>query len=69
MNRLRLVLDTNVLVSAFLWRGMPGRLVELAGEKEVQLFTSRTLLDELSDTLTKKNSCDTAPAHLSAAQP
>ena len=54
MSRLRLVLDTNVLVSAFLWRGTPGRLVELAGEKEVQLFTSRTLLDELSATLTKK---------------
>ena len=32
MSRPRLVLDTNVLVSAFLWRGLPGRLVELAGE-------------------------------------
>ena len=50
----RLVLDTNVLVSAFLWRGLPGRLIELAGEKEFQLVTSRVLLDELAATLNKK---------------
>ncbi len=52
--RLRLVVDTNVLVSAFLWQGTPGRLIELAGEKEVQLFTSRALLDELTATLHKR---------------
>ncbi len=50
----RLVLDTNVVVSAFLWQGIPGRLIELAAEKEVQLFSSRTLLDELAATLAKK---------------
>ena len=50
----RLVLDTNVLVSAFLWRGLPGRLIELAGEREIQVYTSRALLDELSATLAKK---------------
>lgn len=37
----RWVVDTNVLVSAFLWQGTPSRVIELAGEKEVQLFTSR----------------------------
>lgn len=50
----RWVVDTNLLVSAFLWRGTPGRLIELAGEQEVQLFTSRVLLDELLATLNKK---------------
>jgi predicted nucleic acid-binding protein len=30
---MKLVLDTNVLVSAFLWKGMPGKLIELAGEQ------------------------------------
>ncbi len=54
MSRPRLVIDTNVLVSALLWQGTPGRVVALAGEKEVQLFTSRALLDELAATLTKK---------------
>ncbi len=51
---MRLVLDTNVLVSAFLWQGTPGRLIELAAEKEMELFTSRTLLNELAATLAKK---------------
>jgi putative PIN family toxin of toxin-antitoxin system len=54
MTQPRLVLDTNVLVSAFLWQGLPGRLIEMAGEKEVRLFTSRPLLEELAATLTKK---------------
>jgi putative PIN family toxin of toxin-antitoxin system len=51
---MRLVVDTNVLVSAFLWQGTPGRLIEQAGEKEIELFTSRTLLDELATTQAKK---------------
>ena len=51
---MRLVVDTNVLVSALLWQGTPGRLVELAGEQECQLFTSRALLDELAEVLQRK---------------
>ena len=51
---MRLVLDTNVLVSAFLWKGTPGRLVELATEKEITLHTSRALVDELSEVLHRK---------------
>lgn len=43
-----------MLVSALLWQGTPGRLIELAGEKEVQLLTSRALPDELAATLAKK---------------
>lgn len=49
--RPRWVIDTNVLVSAFLWRGTAGRIIELAGEGEVQLCASRILLDELAATL------------------
>lgn len=52
--RPRWVADTNVLVSAFLWKGTPGRVIELAADQEVQLFTSRTLRDELAATLAKK---------------
>ena len=52
--RPRWVVDTNVLVSTFLWQGVPGRVIDLAGEKEVQLFTSRVLLDELRATLAKR---------------
>jgi uncharacterized protein len=51
---MRLVLDTNVVVSAILWQGVPGRILEMAGEKQVRLFTSRVLLDELADVLNRK---------------
>lgn len=51
---LRLVVDTNVLVSAFLWQGTPGRLLELTGEQAAQLFTSRALLAELESVLHRR---------------
>ena len=51
---MRLVLDTNVLVSAFLWKGTPGKLIELAGEREIRLFTSQVLLAELAEVLHRK---------------
>lgn len=46
----RLVLDTNVVLSALLWDGRPGELILLAGEGQVRLFTSQVLLEELSAT-------------------
>lgn len=51
---MRLVLDTNVLVSAFLWEGTPGKLIELAGEREIRLFTSQVLLAELAEVLHRR---------------
>lgn len=51
---MKLVVDTNLVVSAFLWQGTPGRLLELAGEKQVRLFSSRALLDELADVLGRR---------------
>ncbi|HNA30342.1 MAG TPA: putative toxin-antitoxin system toxin component, PIN family [Thiobacillaceae bacterium] len=66
---MRLVVDTNVLVSAFLWEGTPGQLIELAGEKVVRLYTSRGLLDELAATLAKKKLAKpVAATGLTAAQ-
>lgn len=40
----RVVLDTNVVSSALLWGGNPERLIELAGEGSIELFTSEALL-------------------------
>lgn len=53
MIRASAVLDTNVVISALLWRGLPGRFIELAGEGELKLFTSAALLKELAATLSK----------------
>ena len=49
---LRVVLDTNVVVAGLLWHGPPRRLIEWAIDGEViELFSSRVLLDELTQTL------------------
>jgi uncharacterized protein len=47
----RLVLDTNVVVSAVLWGGKPGELIAAAGEGDVRLHSDRLLLDELRASL------------------
>jgi putative PIN family toxin of toxin-antitoxin system len=50
----RIVLDTNVVLSALLWRGTPHRLLDAIRQRgEARLFTSPALLDELADVLTR----------------
>ena len=48
---MRVVLDTNVVASGFLWGGVPRQLLHAAREKKLQLYTSTTLLLELTDIL------------------
>lgn len=48
---MRLVLDTNIVISALIWGGEPRRLLDSARKGEVTLFTSAPLLDELADVL------------------
>ena len=48
---MRVVLDTNVVASGFLWGGVPRQLLQAARENQLQLFTSTTLLLELTDIL------------------
>ena len=45
---MRLVLDTNVAASGLLWDGRPAWLIDAAQANEVELFTSRVLLAELT---------------------
>jgi len=48
----RIVLDTNVVVSGLLWRNTPHRLLECAVEDETtELFSSPALLAELTEVL------------------
>ena len=51
---MRLVLDTNVVVSALLWDGAPKRLLKACHSEGILLFTSTPLLEELTETLSKK---------------
>jgi putative PIN family toxin of toxin-antitoxin system len=49
--RLRLVLDTNVVVSGLLWGGHSRRLLELATTDTITLYSSPVLVEELNQTL------------------
>ena len=48
---LRLVLDTNVVVSGLLWGGHSRRLFELALDDTIALYSSPVLVEELRQTL------------------
>ena len=45
----RVVADTNTVVSAFLWGGPPAAVLEAARQQRTTLLTSAALLDELAD--------------------
>jgi putative PIN family toxin of toxin-antitoxin system len=51
----KIVLDTNVVVSALLWGGTPYRLVEAAAAGDVELYTSPALMAELRDVLGREH--------------
>ena len=51
---MRLVLDTNIVISALLWRGKPYQLLEtVSRSRELRLFASPALLEELADVLAR----------------
>ena len=52
---MRLVLDTNVAVSAVLGSSAPTRLIELAAEGAFDLFTSEALLAGLAEVLDREH--------------
>jgi putative PIN family toxin of toxin-antitoxin system len=52
---MRLVLDTNVVLSGLLWPGATHRfLLTVRAHRQVQLFSSLPLIEELADVLTRK---------------
>jgi len=51
---MRVVLDTNVLVSAVVFGGPPGQIVELAAARQLQLVLSSPLIAELRRVLRDK---------------
>ena len=50
---MRIVLDTNVVISALLWRGTPYQLLDAVRRSNAQLYSSTSLLEELADVLTR----------------
>lgn len=51
---MRVVADTNIVVSALFWRGKPRQILDAARDEIIELFTSAMLLEELEDVLTRE---------------
>jgi putative PIN family toxin of toxin-antitoxin system len=51
---MRVVADTNIVVSGLLWRGGPRQILDAARDGVIELFTSGALLDELEEVLTRE---------------
>jgi len=51
---IRIVLDTNVLISGIVFGGKPGEILEMVRNKRFLSITSPVLLAELGDVLSKK---------------
>lgn len=45
--KLRTVMDTNVLISGILWRGVPFQLLKWAEEDRLRIYTSLEILSEI----------------------
>lgn len=52
---MRVVIDTNVLISAIFWAGKPKLLLNSVRRGEITFLTSETLLAELKEVLTSKD--------------
>jgi len=51
---MRVVADTNIVVSGLLWRGTPRRILDAARDGIIELYTSPSLLEELEDVLRRE---------------
>lgn len=66
---MRIVADTNAVLSGLLWQGPPRRLLDLARERKVSLYTSLILLAELAEVIARdKFAVRVRAAGLSAAE-
>lgn len=50
---LQVVVDTNLIVSAFLWGGPPGKLISALLARGIPMLTTQAMIDELDATLRK----------------
>lgn len=51
---MRVVLDTNTVVSGFLWDNAPRGLIEAAVDARIQIFTCAVLIEELAGVLPRR---------------
>ena len=51
---LRVVVDTNVYISAIFWGGKPRHVIDLGRDGKIQIFTSEDIEQEILDKLMTK---------------
>lgn len=51
---MRVVADTNVVISGIFWQGAPRAILDAAREGRIEIFTSAILLVELEDVLSRE---------------
>ena len=50
---MRVTADTNTVISGSLWHGNPRRILDAAHDGLIELFTSKTLMEELQEVLNR----------------
>lgn len=66
---MRIVADTNTVLSGLLWQGPPRRLIDLARERACMLYTSTGMLAELAEVISRaKFSARVRDAGLAASE-
>ncbi|MDZ4672758.1 MAG: putative toxin-antitoxin system toxin component, PIN family [Phototrophicales bacterium] len=51
---MRIVLDTNLIISGMLWMGLPHDMLVLAYQHQIQVIASEPLIEELKDVLSRE---------------
>jgi len=51
---IKVVLDTNIFISALFWKGVPYQIFKKSLQKEISVFISPVILDELKEKLLVK---------------
>ena len=59
---MRVVLDTNTVVSGFLWDSQPRALIDAAVDERIELFTCATLIEELAGILPRRQFTSYTPS-------
>lgn len=50
---MRVVLDTNTVISGFLWGSYPRQILDLVRNQQIEIYTSSPLIEELLDVLSR----------------
>lgn len=66
---MRVVLDTNIVVSALIWGGTPYQLLKAATDGDIELFTSAVLIAELREVLSRPHLASRLAQQRSSIEP